>query len=515
MDEKSGNGVVWEKPQEILEDEVLKNYWQFYWGPPGVSSGTYYPWMNEAVSPTESQRREPTSFKEMMAIRKAEEAEKMKKEAAGKPKEEVLPCDHFLTTKNRHCRLSRVSGARYCAEHINLQDDLWVFSESQNRQPCPYDRNHTVAVAKMKKHLKKCNSRPLKEADVPYYRKSINSLSQKLEQIGNVCSSKPLDNLNIQTMSESEKLELIAEVIQYHHENVGKIKENPGIHPLLQSDFEKTEDNALRHKKQSASLLNIMQDCGLLKDSTCFIEYGSGRGGLSYELVRVLAKQGVKNCKIFLIDRSSPRYKWDNKAKRSDEFNAIEIERVRINVEDLFIGNLGGFNGLLHFKHIVGIAKHMCGSATDIALKSLLETTTDIQKKVSGFVFATCCHHRIEYVDFLGSDSLMPHFTRKKFSALKQLAAWATDGYYETSYIKEDIEIPETLSKVLQEVEAKCPEIRMKYCIGRLVKQIFDNARRSHINKLTGPNMLYSMLVQYVESTTTPENMALVARIIA
>lgn len=45
-------------------------------------------------------------------------------------------------------------------------------------------------------------------------------------------------------------------------------------------DFVRTDvgESALRHSTQIGSIAKILEDHGLLRDSTCFIEFGSGRG---------------------------------------------------------------------------------------------------------------------------------------------------------------------------------------------------------------------------------------------
>lgn len=66
-------------------------------------------------------------------------------------------------------------------------------------------------------------------------------------------------------------------------DRVPSIDNQFGIHELLTEDFVRSDvgESALRHATQIGSLAKVLEDHGLLKDSTCFIEFGSGKGTYS------------------------------------------------------------------------------------------------------------------------------------------------------------------------------------------------------------------------------------------
>jgi len=218
----------------------------------------------------------------------------------------------------------------------------------------------------------------------------------------------------------------------------------------------------------------------------------------------------LKNCKFILIDRSSPRYKKDNHAK-TDEYSDIKMERIKISIEHLLVGKLPGIS---EYEHIVGITKHLCGSGTDVALRSLLDEKSNCERsKVRGLVFATCCHHRTEYSDLFGNDFLNDTFSHEKFRPLRQIAAWATNGDYASSYIKPFHEsiIPEELLRYFESAEQSFPEITLKKSVGRLAKEILDTCRASYIERSCLDLGLKAKLVNYVDISTTRENVAILA----
>jgi tRNA:m4X modification enzyme len=46
---------------------------------------------------------------------------------------------------------------------------------------------------------------------------------------------------------------------------------------------------------------------------------------------------------------------------------------------------------------VIGVAKHLCGGATDLALTSMLTA----KSKVKGLSMATCCHHRCDTTTYV------------------------------------------------------------------------------------------------------------------
>ena len=67
-------------------------------------------------------------------------------------------------------------------------------------------------------------------------------------------------------------------------------------------------------------------------------------------------------------------------------------------------------------KSVVVVAKHLCGVATDFAVKSLcdlatntsspLQATSKLDKRAKGLAVATCCHHNCLIADYCGWEYL-------------------------------------------------------------------------------------------------------------
>jgi len=60
---------------------------------------------------------------------------------------------------------------------------------------------------------------------------------------------------------------------------------------------------------------------------------------------------------LLLVDRASQRHKFDNKLKETPSL----CKRIRADIADLYLENIPD----LHlYKRVVGLGKHLCGSAT-------------------------------------------------------------------------------------------------------------------------------------------------------
>jgi len=90
-----------------------------------------------------------------------------------------------------------------------------------------------------------------------------------------------------------------------------------GHHPLLGSQILRTDigEPGMKHITQTASILSIVARKNMFQDSTCFIEFGSGKGGLTYWIGQVNKTEKRENCRYYPLDRKSHRNKKDNKLK--------------------------------------------------------------------------------------------------------------------------------------------------------------------------------------------------------
>ena len=124
------------------------------------------------------------------------------------------------------------------------------------------------------------------------------------------------------------------------------------------------------------------------------------------------------------MDRESHRHKFDNRLKNEDQ--DIKVSRIRTDIADLVLKEVPGIED--GGRKVVGVSKHLCGAATDLAIRSLRTEVLD-RKLISGLLIALCCHHRCDWNLFVGKKFLEENgFLQSHFSLLCGLASWATCG---------------------------------------------------------------------------------------
>jgi tRNA:m4X modification enzyme len=110
---------------------------------------------------------------------------------------------------------------------------------------------------------------------------------------------------------------------------------------------------------------------------------------------------------------------------------------------------------------VIGVSKHLCGGATDLALRCLSAASTS---SVGGVLIALCCHHRCTRDTYVANDFLESKeecsFETEDFSLLSGLTSWAVCGSGKPRKAadakEEDREKDETKEKAgLQDIRSK------------------------------------------------------------
>ena len=127
-------------------------------------------------------------------------------------------------------------------------------------------------------------------------------------------------------------------------------------------------------------------------------------------------------CNVILNDNGTFRLKADRVLRRMAKENTKHVNflRCRVDLKDFSIGGavaaLGNASedssGAEQGKpsspcvpqDVVGIGKHLCGVATDWALRSLFSQSGFVLK---GFCLAPCCHQRCQWDEYVGKEELV------------------------------------------------------------------------------------------------------------
>ncbi|KAG8038334.1 hypothetical protein G9C98_006661 [Cotesia typhae] len=171
---------------------------------------------------------------------------------------------------------------------------------------------------------------------------------------------------------------------------------------------------------------------------------------------------------------------------------SINIVRIRADIADLCLNKI---KEVKSSKYTVGIAKHLCGAATDLTLRCLTNSTEDTG--VSGLIIAFCCHHRCEYISYVGKKYLQEcGFTPEEFPILCSIASWATCGYVKNRQAS-------VTEKELSDEKRR----ETRESIGRKVKSLLNWGRIKYLESMGFDSKLY----YYTYPEISLENMCVVA----
>lgn len=326
----------------------------------------------------------------------------------------VLTCEYILPRKNRRCKMLRKKDAKYCSEHL-IHDENF----NGERIACPFSSSHTVWKKDLKQHMKKCNDRP-KENTNSCYELDFNKLLNNAE------------NFELANEEEEENTELIEKYIhilqKIEFESLEfRILHHEGLETRLQ---EKTNQ---KHPIQQNSIIANMDLMGLLSNSFLYLEFGAGKGELLRYLNQCILQQKTECSCTYgfgLIDRGKNRLKADSKIISDSETlqTKPQIKRSKIDIKDL---NLDKFLVDLKIDKVVAISKHLCGAATDLTLKLILNSTLLLNDQFGGALIAMCCRHVCSLEQLLPQSRKYLHdhgfTTVQSFNVLKKLVSWAVD----------------------------------------------------------------------------------------
>ncbi|KAK9764933.1 tRNA:m4X modification enzyme [Basidiobolus ranarum] len=400
-------------------------------------------------------------------------------------------CNFWVKRKRRFCHLKAKQSNQYCGEHLVHQDNL-----DRKRVPCPFDPSHSVFESELEKHMEsKCNSRPPPPRSC--FSKNINvTLSQSIEEIKPKTLLSSLDKASLQ--------DIIDKVRRIYTEQLPELQKEVLDHDALKDRLQ-VVTTGRKHAIQQASLLGHMRKQNLLIPDACFVEFGAGRGELSNYLHKATANgsQGT----YVLIDRKKCRGKFDS-AIRGEGGIESTVERIWMDIKDLDLSCVDTVKG----KPIVALSKHLCGAATDLTLKCLMNYYESQKNSgILGIVIALCCHQVCRYNMYPNQEYLLEiGLTQDEFQLLTSMSSWAIcgqmpkEGEEPDEHTLECVEA-EDIQQGQTHYSGLSHEEREK--IGRQCKRIFDMGRVTYLQK----HGFDARLVYYVDKDISLENLALVA----
>ncbi|XP_076275542.1 tRNA:m(4)X modification enzyme TRM13 homolog [Rhynchophorus ferrugineus] len=404
-------------------------------------------------------------------------------------------CKYFVQRKKRYCKMLVKSGEDFCGEHQMPVDPSEKKTEdTKMRIVCPLDRKHTVYTCNLKKHLKICNAG--KKNNEQYISTDINSGKSKGQENDSNESYQMLSSFN------KEKILSVIERVNLIYQDHVKLSNKLLSNEIVESEIKKSEYGmkTKKHLKQASAIIGLLENYKLLNDNTCYIEFGAGRGQLSCWIAEVT--KSFSNSKSLLIERASPKHKKDNKLAKTTN----KMHRIRADIKDLVLDHISVIN---ETNGIVGVTKHLCGEATDFAIRCMTNLNLN-RGKLCGCLLTFCCHHRCSWTSYVGKSFFMNvGLTKEEFNIMCGLSSWATCGIGLSSEYKAKFnQNKEELVQKENTFEYGLTRQEREE-IGRKCKNIINWGRLNYLES----QGLSSFLHNYVTKDTTLENVCIVSYI--
>jgi tRNA:m4X modification enzyme len=445
-------------------------------------------------------------------------------------------CRFVLPRKNRRCGLlAAPGGGGFCGNHQPPGDGG---TGAPLRVPCPVDPSHTVLASKLAQHVKKCpkatEAHRLQQQS--FFRADCNRPAGGQDRKAPGSSSAKAVRARMEGMKGPDFEALVARVAAAASrlglpepggegdrvECLAPVQLQPWITGV---EWLKSENRVHepRHAVQRVSIAaHVAQTAGLWGDTpspgggggvsaqegpelddVSVVELGAGRGYVG----AMLAEAGkVRHC--VLNDVRSYRNKADRVLRK---VGAARVERATCDLKDFCLAGMDS----LQDRRCVVVGKHLCGGATDLALRCIADcrlpssssegpaegdpaAAPEARPGVLALGIATCCHHRCTLDTYVGAEVLGElGFAAQDLEHIFWLSSWATlkGGAHGA------VEAPGREDLYFSSIP-----LERRVETGRRCKQLLDAGRLEWLRrrgyKASG--------VRYVTREVTPENYLLV-----
>lgn len=379
--------------------------------------------------------------------------------------------------------------------------------------PCPIDPRHSVFASRLKHHLKICTK--LRDDYVltrqPFYREGVNLSNGD-------CAVELESAVRLGEDEKASAEEWAERVKDAYHQAVQDVL-GSAVDPaalIEASVVEEASDvkHAEKHEAQNEALAGLVTD--LVTDSAAIVEYGCGRAGFAASIL-----ESCPTARCVLLDRDTRRHKIENKQDHRQE----RVLRLRLDIANFDLGaflkpldaealpKAADFEGPSLTRsgpaskgqgpaerleeqwraaseiqsapwppdRLIACAKHLCGGATDISLRSL----RDRGGAEAIVCVATCCHHRCDTATYVN----LPFLRRlglgssADFARLAGMAGTAVGGASGAAGLE-------------------------KRRLGMMAKRLLDLGRVAWLQDELGMD---ASLTHFIAKAVTPENVAIVA----
>lgn len=477
-------------------------------------------------------------------------------------------CALFLPKKGRYCHFAVVEGHGYCGHHLQTRDSEQ--GTRKKRIPCPLDPTHTIFAKDVDRHMRVCPraKEGAIEAALPCFERNCN-----LGGAGPTGSSSALD--------APRSLGAVLTALRAAHaaSAISAVAPPPQPQQIPRTPSTEAEGRgktAQKHAVQHFCLLQVLLRSVTSREDAvtrAVIELGAGKGGLSAAISEIDPASSY-----VLVDWSKPHGSVDTSLRE----RGVGVTRYKIDLAHLVLRGVAE----LQWPRVpappaphtdppdsasaasttvassagspidlcqacetpaqpvarVAVAKHLCGRATDFALRSIVDAANGDSSDgpaMQAIMIATCCHHRCTWSTYCGRQLLCDlGFGERDFALLALISSWATvcdrsgdaegsgrsspttatgssgkgaavptrpaelDGSCEHSTADTD-----ALRQLEQSLDGQFSSSAARRELGRMCKRLLDQGRLRYLQQ----HGYCARMQAYVSEDVTPENVVIIA----
>lgn len=492
--------------------------------------------------------------------------------------------------KHRTCSRPRMKGSRFCLTHRS-EDENQSGSAGPANGPASSDAKHRVCCElcgtsmwsdRLRAHTPRCNATKRSQAQqgLSCWSPGVNS-GPEPTFTGDV-EPPPKDSVRslrrrVQA-AYSRHVALVDTLAAQNRKLLGSSKPDVLLELAAQSSATADDTVTQKHLQQQSSIIGHMRDRGLVGASAddsddepkvdsrwTFVEFGAGKGMLSLGV-----NADEPGADLLLVERDSSSTRTNADRVLRNRTKPGRFERLQIDIRDFNLAqyaphqdakpNLQDTRAAASFqKPVVGMSKHLCGVATDLALRCLVNYHHHCQRQqppgteiddsycrpcvvqpvedpcssgVRGIAIALCCHGLCEWKDYVGRNFWLSElgFSAEDFERVKRFSSWATGARKkatnEAAEAKAAAAVEERADERVADIaefdgggakQAVASDHLLKAWemveFGRQCKRLIDAGRLDYVRRELPHLAPGASLVTYCTEEITPENCLLIAAV--
>ena len=261
-----------------------------------------------------------------------------------------------------------------------------------------------------------------------------------------------------------------------------------------------------RHRVQRRAIVDELAALGALGRGHCIIELGAGNGELSLAMAETHPAMVRTDTIILLDQRGKPRGRQGHNRHAADaalRTRCASFTRVKVGLQHVDLAALRDKHA--PGRRIVVLAKHLCGAASDYALRAVAAASREPQPPVA-LVLGTCCHQHISRRAYPNRAYLEGALglSARQFQLLCRLSSHGvSEGGVREGGVRQSAN--DTHLKRPAEGGSRAAA---RADTGRRAKDLLDEGRAAFLRT----QGFDARLCTYVDASVTPENVLIVAQ---